>query len=85
MSIRQSDKRFSRAFAWFGKTTTGNRHRNPFNRAGLVLRTKPRELSPFGIHGSLPLVSIGGNLDGLIVFYSLENYCKQIINISIPA
>ena len=83
MSIRQSDKRFSRAFARFGKTTTGNRH--PFNRAGLVLRTKPQELSPFGIHGSLPLVSIGGNLDGLIVFYSLENYCKQIINISIPA
>ena len=35
-SIRLSDKRFSRTFDRFRRTTTGSRHRNPLYRAGLL-------------------------------------------------
>ena len=37
-TTRLSDNKFSRTFARFGKTTTGNWHQNPFYCAGLVHR-----------------------------------------------
>ena len=36
-SILLGNKRFARTFLWFGKTTTGNRRRNAFYCAGLVI------------------------------------------------